>query len=120
MYIQGFLIAVPEDKKDAYRAIAEQAAAMFAEYGVTEIVEGWEADVSDGKVTDFRMATKAEPGEKIVFSWMVWPDKATCDAAAEKMQNDPAFAEGMPEMPFDGMRMMWGGFEPIFTMGRDG
>lgn len=117
MYIQGFLIAVPEGKKDAYREMAEKAADKFAEYGVTEIVEAWEEDVTDGKVTDFRMATRAEPGEKIVFSWMIWPDKATCDAAHGKMQEDEYFAQ-MGAMPFDGMRMIWGGFAPIFTMGR--
>lgn len=118
MYVQGFLIAVPEDKKDAYTAMAAKAADMFKSYGVTEIVEAWEDNVTDGKVTDFRMATKAEPGEKIVFSWMIWPDKATCDAAAEAMHNDPAMHENFGEMPFDGMRMMWGGFTPIFTAGR--
>jgi uncharacterized protein YbaA (DUF1428 family) len=118
MYVQGFLLAVPEDKKDAYVAMATQAADMFKSYGCTEIMEAWEDDVSNGKVTDFRMATKAQAGEKIVFSWMIWPDRETCKAAAEKMQNEPAF-EGMGEMPFDGMRMMWGGFTPVFTMGRD-
>ncbi|KLE35159.1 DUF1428 domain-containing protein [Aurantiacibacter luteus] len=118
MYVQGFLIAVPEDKKDAYVAMARSAADKFAEYGVTEIVETWEEDVTDGKHTDFRMATKAEPGEKIVFSWMVWPDKATCDAAHAKMMEDP-FWEQLGDMPFDGKRMIWGGFAPVFTMGRN-
>lgn len=118
MYVQGFLIPVPEGKKEAYREMAAKAADKFAEYGVTEILEGWEEDVTDGKVTDFRMAVKAEPGEKIVFSWMVWPDKATCDAAHDKMMNDEFF-ESAGEMPFDGMRMIWGGFSPLFTMGRN-
>ena len=118
MYVQGFLIAVPEEKKAEYVALAKRAADKFAEYGVTEIVETWEEDVTDGKVTDFRMATKAQEGEKIVFSWMVWLDRATCDAAAQKMQSDP-FWQDMADMPFDGMRMMWGGFSPVFTMGRD-
>ena len=118
MYVQGFLIPVPEGNKEAYRKVAEQAGEKFREYGVTEIMEAWEEDVSDGKVTDFRRATQAKDGEKIVFSWMIWPDKATCDAAAEKMQEDPFFTEQMSEMPFDGMRMIWGGFSPLFTMGR--
>lgn len=117
MYIQGFLLAVPEDKKDAYAAMAAGAAEAFARLGVIEIVEGWEDNVTDGKVTDFRMAVKAEPGEKIVFSWMIWPDRETCDGAHEKMMSDPFF-EQMGEMPFDGMRMIWGGFSPLFTMGR--
>ena len=117
MYVQGFLIAVPEGKKDAYIKMAQDAAEAFKRYGVTEIVETWEDNVTDGKVTDFRMAVKAEPGEKIVFSWMIWPDRATCDDAHEKMMSDPFFAE-MGDMPFDGKRMIWGGFSPIFTMGR--
>ena len=118
MYVQGFLLAVPEDRKDAYTQMAKDAWAKFAEYGALETVEAWEDNVTDGKVTDFRIATKAKDGERIVFSWIVWPDRATCDAAAEKMMNDPDF-EAMGEMPFDGMRMMWGGFEPIWTAGRD-
>jgi len=117
MYVQGFVIPVPEDRMEDYRKMAAEAAEWFRDYGVTEIVETWEADVRDGKTTDFRMAVKAEPGERIVFSWMIWPDRATCDAAEEKMQNDERFA--MPEnMPFDGKRMIYAGFEPIFTMGR--
>lgn len=118
MYVQGFLLAVPEDKKDAYRDLAAMAADKFKEYGVLEIVEAWEEDVPDGKVTDFRMATKAEPGEKIVFSWMIWPDKETCEASHAKMEADDFWSQNM-EMPFDGMRMIYGGFSPLFTMGRN-
>ena len=117
MYVQGFLIAVPADKKAAYTELAASAADAFKRYGVTEIVEAWEDNVTDGKVTDFRMAVKAEPGEKIVFSWMVWPDKATADACYAKMTEDGQM--NPDEMPFDGRRMIWGGFSPIFTMGRN-
>ncbi len=117
MYVQGFLIAVPEGSKDAYRDLAARAAEKFAEYGVTEIMEAWEEDVSDGELTDFRKATKAKDGERIVFSWMVWPDKQTCDAAHARMSEDEFWTQDM-EMPFDGKRMIWGGFQPIFTMGR--
>lgn len=118
MYVSGFLLAVPEDKKEAYRKMAEDASAFFKKHGATEIVEAWEEDVRDGKQTDFRMAVKAEPNEKIVFSWIIWPDKATSDEAEKNMHDDPDM--NMPEeMPFDGKRMIWGGFSPIFTMGRD-
>ena len=119
MYVSGFLLAVPEEKKEAYRQMASDAAGFFRKHGAVEIMEAWEEDVRDGKHTDFRMAVKAEPGEKIVFSWIVWPDKATSDAAEENMQTDPDMK--MPEggMPFDGKRMIYGGFSPIFTMGRD-
>lgn len=117
MYVSGFLLAVPEDKKEAYTQMATDAGKFFTKYGATEIMEAWEEDVADGKWTDFRMATKAEPGEKIVFSWIIWPDKATADAAWKNMESDPEMK--MPEeMPFDGKRMMWGGFSPIFTHGR--
>lgn len=83
-----------------------------------EIVEAWEADVPDGKLTDFRRAVNLEEGEKVVFSWVIWPDKATADAAHEKMMADPRM-EQMGEMPFDGKRMVFGGFEPILTVGRN-
>ena len=119
MYITGYLLAVPEEKKEAYRTMASDAGPFFQKHGAIEIVEAWEEDVRDGKHTDFRMAVKAEPGEKIVFSWVIWPDKATADAAEKGMMEDPDMK--MPEdgMPFDGKRMIFGGFSPIFTLGRD-
>lgn len=117
MYVSGFVLAVPKSNKEAYRAMAEKGAAFFADYGCIEMVENWEDRVEDGKVTDFRRAVQAKPDEAIVFSWMIWPDKATADAAEKKMMNDPRMKE-MGEMPFDGKRMIWGGFSPIFTMGR--
>lgn len=112
-YIQGFLIPVPKDKKQAYIELAEKSAAVFQEYGVTRIMENWSDSVPDGKVTDFKTAVKAEEGEAIVFSWMEWPDKATCDKAEANMQDDPRWEE-MGEMPFDGKRMIYAGFDPIF------
>jgi uncharacterized protein YbaA (DUF1428 family) len=118
MYISGFLLAVPEDQKEAYRKMAADAGPFFRKHGAIEIVEAWEEDVRDGEHTDFRMATKAEPDEKIVFSWIIWPDRETADAAEARMKDDPEMA--MPEkMPFDGKRMIFGGFAPIFTLGRD-
>ena len=118
MYVSGFLLAVPEAKKEAYRQMASDTASAFKTYGAIEIMEAWEEDVRDGKTTDFRMAVKAEPGEKIVFSWIIWPDKATADEAEKRMMDDDAMP--MPtEMPFDGKRMICGGFSPLFTMGRE-
>ncbi|MBH5323089.1 DUF1428 domain-containing protein [Aurantiacibacter sediminis] len=113
MYIQGFLLAVPEDKKAEYVAMAKRAATKFHEYGVVQIVEAWEDEIADGRVTDFRRATLAKEGERIVFSWMIWRDKAAYDASHEKMENDSFWKEEFSAMPFDGMRMMWGGFRPI-------
>lgn len=117
MYVSGFVIPVPEESKEAYRALAAETAGVFRDYGCTEIVEAWEEDVQDGQQTDFRKAVKAEPGEKIVFSWMVWPDKATADAGYAKMMGDGRL--NPDDMPFDGRRLVWGGFSSIFTLGRD-
>lgn len=117
MYIQGFVVPVPEGNKDKYLEVARFMADIMAESGATEIVEAWEENVTDGKVTDFRTAVKAEAGEKIVFSWVIWPDKPTADAAHEKMMQDERM-QGDWEMPFSGQRMIYAGFTPIFTMGR--
>ena len=117
MYIQGFLVPVLADKKDAYCEVAEKFWPIARDYGCTAHVEAWEADIKDGQHTDFRRAVDLQEGEKVVFSWMIWPDKATCEAAHAKMMDDPFW--DMDTMPFDGMRMMWGGFTPLVTVGRD-
>lgn len=118
-YVQGFMIPVPQAKKDAYRTMAEQVWDMFEEYGALRVVEAWQDEVPEGKQTDFFRAVKAEPGEAVVFSWMEWPSREVCDAAAEKMQTDERMqppAEG--DMPFDGKRMVWGGFAPVVELTR--
>ena len=109
---------MPEDKKDAYVKMAEDAWDMFKGYGATSVVEAWGDDVPEGKQTDFYRGVKAEKDEKVVFSYMTWPSREVCNQASEKMQNDPAMQmpEGM-EMPFDGKRMVWGGFEPVVELG---
>jgi len=111
-YIQGFLIAVPNAKKQAYRDMAKSSAPIFQEYGALRVVEAWGDSVPDGKVTDFKRAVKANDDETVVFSWIEWPDKKTYELASKKMESDPRWQE-MPEMPFDGKRMMWAGFDPI-------
>jgi uncharacterized protein YbaA (DUF1428 family) len=118
MYIQGFIVPVPADKQDAYRDVAEKFWPIAHENGAIEHVECWEADVSDGKQTDFRRAVKLADGEKVVFAWVAWPDKATADASNEKMMSDPRMNEFGDEMPFDGKRMVYGGFEPIVDQGK--
>ncbi len=115
-YIQGFLVPVPEDRKDDYARLERESFPFFETYGATSLVAAWGDDVPEGKQTDFYRAIKAEPGENVAFAWMTWPDRATCDAAAEKMMNDPEMK--MPEdMPFDGKRMVYGGFEPVVVLG---
>ena len=118
MYIDGYVIPVREEKKDAYRELAEWFDGLMVEYGAIEVVEGWELDVPDGKRTDFRKAVMAEPGEKIVFSWILWPDKETAEAAHDKVHDEPRF-QAMTEFPFDGRRMITGHFEPLLTAGRN-
>jgi len=118
MYVAGFVIPVPEAKRDAYRRWAENSAAIFKRYGCTEIVESWEDYVPDGKQTDFRRAVNAEAGEKIVFSWQIWPSKEALDAAEARMHADGVL-DTAEEIPFDASRLIVGCFSPVFTMGRD-
>lgn len=115
-YVDGFVIAVPTKNKEAYRKMAATAAEVFKEYGALHIVEAWGDDVPDGKVTDFRMAVKAEAEETVVFSWIAWPDKATRDAGQKKMMEDPRMKQDFETMPFDGKRMIYGGFVPILDV----
>ena len=119
MYIQGFLVPVPADKKDEYRKVAQKFADIMKDHGMVEVVEAWEADVPDGVHTDFRKAVKLEKGEEVVFSWVIWPDKATCEAAHSSMMSEEFAAEMSKDMPFDGKRMIYGGFEPLVVYGRD-
>ena len=117
MYVCGLVLAVPEEKKDAYRDWAERSAAVFKRYGCVEIVESWEDFVPDGKHTDFRRAVAAKEGEKIVFTWQIWPDKESLDAAETQMHADNAL-DASGGIPFDAGRMILGCFKPISTMGR--
>jgi uncharacterized protein YbaA (DUF1428 family) len=112
-YFEGFVVAVPAANKEAYLKQAKDGAPLFLEFGATRMVETWGEDVPDGKVTDFKGAVKAEPGEVVVFSWFEYPDKTTRDAAVEKMMADPRMKEMGANMPFDGKRMIVGGFEAI-------
>jgi len=119
-YIDGFVIACAEDKKDAFIAHAQLADPFFIEHGALRVVECWGDDVPEGKTTDFRMAVKAEPGEAVLFSYVEWPDKATRDACFGKMMaegfDDPRFDPQQNPMPFDGKRMIFGGFVPVLSL----
>jgi len=112
-YIQGFVIPVPRDKKDDYRKMCQQFAWIFKDYGARQVFECWGEDVPDGKVTDFKRAVQARDNENVVFSWIVWPDRATCDAASKKMLDDERMKPS-GDMPFDMQRMIYGGFSPLF------
>ncbi len=115
-YVQGFLLAVPAANREAYRKMAEDAWPMFEKYGALRLVECWGDDVPEGKVTDFRRAVKAAADEIVVFSFMEWPSREVCDKAHAEMMQDEDMK--MPEvMPFDGKRMIYGGFEPVVILG---
>lgn len=109
-YVDGFLIPVPEAKKDDYRRMAEMAAPIFIEYGALHVSENWGDDLMKGKTTDFYMAVKAEEGENIVFSWITWPDKETRDRGNRAAMEDPRFKEWEGVEVFDGKRMIFSGF----------
>ncbi|MXO63563.1 DUF1428 domain-containing protein [Qipengyuania oceanensis] len=115
-YVSGFVAAVPEGNKQAYIDLAHRFWELAEEFGALSQVECWEDDVPDGKTTDMRRAVRLEDGEKVVFSWVTWPDKPTYEAAQQKMMEDPRM-QNMGEMPFDGSRMISGGFAPIVELG---
>ena len=117
-YVDGFLVPVPIGNKEAYRKMAEAAAPVFLANGALRTVECWGDDIPDGKTTDFRRSVKAEEGEQVVFSWIVWPSKAVRDEGMAKCMQDPIF-QSMKDMPFDGQRMVFGGFDVLFDTGGD-
>ncbi len=118
-YFQGFLIPVKPGERQAYLDMAKAAAPVFAEYGAVRTVECWGDEVPDGKRTDMKRAVQAEAGEEIVFSWIWWPDKATCDDAAGKIMADERLRMD-DMMPFNPERMIHGGFAAAFDSGDGG
>lgn len=118
-YIEGFVAAVPAANKEIYRRHAAEAVPLFKSLGATRMVETWADDVPDGKLNDFKGAVKAKPDEVVVFSWVEYPSKAVRDAANAKMTSDPNVQSMSETMPFDGKRMIWGGFS-ILVEARNG
>jgi uncharacterized protein YbaA (DUF1428 family) len=116
-YVDGFVMAVPTTNKQAFIEHARKADEVFLEYGATRVFECFGDDVPEGKQTDFRKAVQAKEGELVVFSWMEWPDKATRDAGMSKAMQDPRLKPETNPMPFDGKRMIFGGFSPVVTLG---
>ncbi len=112
-YIQGFVTPVPAANKETYRAHAVAMAPLLKEFGATRIVECWGDDVPEGKVTDFQRSVKTEKDEVVVFGWLEFPSKEVRDAAFAKMMSDPRMKQ-FSDMPYDGKRMIFGGFVPLF------
>ncbi|NUS38617.1 MAG: DUF1428 domain-containing protein [Lysobacter sp.] len=115
-YIDGFVMAVPTTNKNRFVDHAKGTDLLFVELGATRVLECWGDDVPDGKVTDFRRAVQAQPDETVVFSWIEWPDKATRDAGMKKMMDDPRMDPQKNAFPFDGKRMIFGGFAPVVEL----
>lgn len=115
-YIDGFVIAVPQANREQFLAHARTFDPLFLEFGATRVVEGWGDDVPDGKQTDFRRAVQATADETVVFAWVEWPDKATRDAGVRKMMEDPRMDPEKNPMPFDGKRMIFGGFSNMLDL----
>jgi uncharacterized protein YbaA (DUF1428 family) len=112
-YVDGFVAAVPSANRERFRKHAEAAAVVFKENGALRVVECWGDDVPEGKVTSFPMAVKRKSDETVVFSWIVWPSREVRDAAHKKIMADPRMQPDKNPMPFDGQRMIFGGFEAI-------
>ena len=119
-YVDGFVIAVPTARKQEFIEHARKANSVFKEYGATRILECWGDDVPEGKLTDFRRAVQANEDETVVFSWIEWPDKATRDAVMrrmdELMKTDERLNPEKNPLPFDGKRMIFGGFAPVVEL----
>jgi len=112
-YIDGFVAAVPTANRDAYRKHAEDGAVVFTEHGAIKAVECWGDDVPEGKVASFPLAVQRKADETVVFSWIVWPSKAVRDAGMAKVMADPRMEPAVNPMPFDGKRLIYGGFEVL-------
>ena len=115
-YVDGFLFAVKPENKEAFVDYANRADSLIE--GCTRIVYAWEDDLQEGQVTDFRKAVQANDDEAVVFCWVEWPDKATRskghEIMAKKMEADANLSTEVP--PFDGMRMIFGGFETLIDV----
>jgi uncharacterized protein YbaA (DUF1428 family) len=115
-YVDGFLAAVPTVNRDKFLQHARSAAAVFKECGALQVVECWGDDVPEGKVTSFPLAVQRKADEAVIFSWIMWPSKSVRDAGMKKAMADPRMSPETNPMPFDGSRVIFGGFETILTV----
>jgi uncharacterized protein YbaA (DUF1428 family) len=112
-YVDGFIAAVPTANKDAYTEYAKKYGLVFKEYGALSVVDCWGDDVPEGKLTSFTMAVKREADEAVIFSWITWSSKTARDEAWKKLMEDPRMSPQNNLMPFDGKRVIYGGFQII-------
>ena len=112
-YIDGFVAAVPTAHRAQYLAHAEYSAAIFVEHGATRVVECWGDDVPEGEVTSFPRAVLKQEDETVCFSWVEWPSKEVRDVGMQKVYADERMRPENNPMPFDGKRLIYGGFEKL-------
>ncbi len=112
-YIDGLVCAVPTANREAYEKYSRNIASLFKEHGALSVVECWGDDVPEGKVTSFPMAVKCEANETVVFSWIAWASKAARDEGWKQLMADPRLSQQNNPMPFDGKRMIYGGFQVL-------
>ena len=112
-YVDGFVAAVPTANRNVYRKHAESAAAVFKQHGALRVVECWGDDIPEGKLTSFPMAVKRKEDETVVFSWITWPSRQVRDEGMKKAIADPRLQPDRNPMPFDGKRLIYGGFEVL-------
>lgn len=112
-YVDGFVAAVPKIKKQEYTEFAKLMATIFKELGALQVVDAWENDVPEGEVTSFPMAVKKQEDEVVAFSWIIWPTKESRDKGWEQAMADPRMSHETNPMPFDGKRLIFGGFDII-------
>jgi len=113
MYVDGFIIAVPTAEKSRYLALAKMAAPVFRDHGALRVVECWGDDVPSGKHTSFPLAVQCREDESVVFSWIQWPSRKARDDGMKKAMEDPRMKYDTDNMPFDGKRMIFGGFDVL-------
>lgn len=112
-YVDSFVAAVPTLNKEKYIEHAKLSAVVFKEHGALKITECWGDNVPDGDITSFPMAVKCEKDETVVFSTVVWPTKEARDAGWEAIMEDPRMHPDNNPMPFDGKRLIFGGFDVL-------
>ena len=112
-YVDGFVLAVPTANRETYREFAQRAAQVFREHGALSVVECWGDDVPEGKLTSFPMAVKLQKDETVVFSWITWPSREVRDVGMKKVMADPKLQPASNPLPFDGKRLIYGGFATI-------
>ncbi|MFN3624964.1 MAG: DUF1428 domain-containing protein [Hyphomicrobium sp.] len=117
-YVDGFVVPVPKKNLDAYRKMALKAGKVWMEHGALEFKECVAEDVKPGKLTSFPQSVKLKPGEVVVFSYIVYKNRAARDKINKKVMEDPRLSSMMAgkDMPFDGKRMVYGGFETLVDL----